>query len=118
MSDRRATRVLVVGGTGMLGHKLWQIAREHLETWVTVRDRRPFDHTGLYAGDRVLDGVTVDDFASVERAVAAARPTVVVNCVGIVKQLKAASDPIPSIVVNALFPHRLAALARSSGARG
>ena len=41
----------------------------------------------------------------------------VVNCIGIVKQLAAAKDPIPSITVNALFPHRLAQLRRAAGAR-
>jgi dTDP-4-dehydrorhamnose reductase len=117
VTDRHATRVLVVGGTGMLGHKAWQILRDRMEAWCTVRDRRAVEHTGLYAGDRVIDAVTADDFASIERAFSVARPTAVVNCVGIVKQLKAASDPIPSIVINALFPHRLAALARSTGAR-
>jgi dTDP-4-dehydrorhamnose reductase len=45
------------------------------------------------------------------------RPTVVVNCVGIVKQLKAAGDPVPSISINSLFPHRLATLASAAGAR-
>jgi len=41
----------------------------------------------------------------------------VVNCIGVVKQDAAAKDPLASITVNALFPHRLAQLARASGAR-
>lgn len=101
----------------MLGHKVWQTFRDRFETWVTVRDARPFAHTGLFESPRVAYGATAEEFNTVEKAVSAARPDVVINCVGIVKQLKAASDPIPSIVVNSLFPHRLAALARSTGAR-
>jgi arylsulfatase A-like enzyme len=31
------TRLLILGGSGMLGHKLWQIARTSLETFATVR---------------------------------------------------------------------------------
>ena len=46
-------------------------------------------------------------------AFAAARPDVVVNCIGIVKQLDEAKNPIASIEVNSLFPHRLASSAGS-----
>jgi dTDP-4-dehydrorhamnose reductase len=40
-----------------------------------------------------------------------------VNCIGIVKQRSAGSQAIPSIEVNALFPHRLALLCRGHGTR-
>jgi dTDP-4-dehydrorhamnose reductase len=49
--------------------------------------------------------------------VAAVRPQVVINCIGIVKQLPAAKDSLQSILVNALFPHRLARLCQAIGAR-
>jgi dTDP-4-dehydrorhamnose reductase len=109
-------RVLVIGGTGMLGHKAWQIFRERFDTWATVR-RQSGAARELLSGDRIIAGVAVDDFDTVIRACGTVRPTVIVNCVGIVKQLKAAADPISSITINALFPHRLAALAREGGAR-
>jgi dTDP-4-dehydrorhamnose reductase len=37
--------------------------------------------------------------------------------VGVIKQLPAAKAPIPSISINALFPHRLAQLCQACGAR-
>jgi dTDP-4-dehydrorhamnose reductase len=117
MTDSSGIRVLVIGGTGMLGHKVWQVFRERFDTWVTVRAHQDYSGTGLFTGDRVIADVRVDDFDSVVRACAVARPAVVVNCVGIVKQLKAAADPLPSLSVNALFPHRTAALANALGAR-
>ena len=46
-----------------------------------------------------------------------ARPDAVVNCVGIIKQLKEASDPVLTITLNSLLPHRLAALCAEHGAR-
>ena len=117
MHDSANPRVLVVGGTGMLGHKIWQSFHGRFETWVTVRSPREHRAPELFTGQRVLEDVRADDFESVIRACALARPGVIVNCVGIVKQLKAASDPIPSIAINALFPHRLAAHGRAIGAR-
>ena len=51
------------------------------------------------------------------RTIERVEPQVVVNCVGIVKQLAAARDPIASITINSLFPHRLARLCRDAGCR-
>lgn len=112
-----STRVLVIGGTGMLGHKVWQEFRGRFDCHVTVRDARAYAATGLFSGDRVIDGVRGEQFETVVRACDAAAPSVIVNCVGIVKQLKSAHEPLPSIEINALFPHRLAAHARRRGAR-
>ena len=44
-------------------------------------------------------------------------PDVVVNAIGIVKQLPEANESIPSIEINALFPHRLALLCKNINAR-
>jgi dTDP-4-dehydrorhamnose reductase len=89
-----------------------------METTATMRETRPAaEALGLSKHVRILSGVEATDPASVERAVASAQPTVVVNCIGIVKQSPLAQDPIASITVNALFPHQLACICRESGAR-
>jgi dTDP-4-dehydrorhamnose reductase len=108
--------VLVIGGTGMLGHKVWQRFRDRFDTWVTVRSSAS-GSTGLFPPERTIADVRADDVDGVIRACGRARPTVIVNCVGIVKQAKAATDPLPSITINALFPHRVAALGDALGAR-
>jgi dTDP-4-dehydrorhamnose reductase len=117
MNASSSPRVLVMGGTGMLGHKVWQVFRDRFDTWATVRSTGEHRGSGLLSGDRVIGGVMAEDFGSVVRACALARPAVIVNCVGIVKQLHAGKDPVSTIAVNALFPHRLAALGRETGAR-
>jgi dTDP-4-dehydrorhamnose reductase len=103
----------------MLGHKLIQVLREDFDVAGTVRSDRidPLLLAHATADTPILTGITVEDFATVERAIKATRPDVVLNCVGIIKQLKEAQDPIPAIAVNALFPHRLAALTRAHGIR-
>ena len=111
------TRLLIVGGGGMLGHKLWQIAREHVETWATVRTVTPALEALGVVDDRTIAGVDVHRFESLEAAIDRARPDVIVNCVGIIKQLAAAKDPVASIAINALHPHLLARAGRARGAR-
>lgn len=114
-------RLLVVGGGGMLGHKLWQEARarrgDGVETWATVRAVTPAVEALGVVDERTITGVEVTRFETVEAALDRARPDVVVNCVGVVKQHAAAKDPIPSIAINSLYPHLLARAARARGAR-
>lgn len=111
-------RVLVLGATGMLGHKLWQVFGPLLDTHVTVRaSADAVRRMELFDPARTVGGVSAERFDTVERAVAGVRPDVVVNCIGIVKQAAAARDPITSISINSLFPHRLAALCRTEGLR-
>lgn len=112
-------RVLILGGAGMLGHKVFQVLSARYETWATFRGRDGlWDRFPMYAGcPRTLPDVDAQNFASVVRAFAAARPHAIVNCIGIVKQLKEARDPALSLRVNALFPHELAELCRAAGAR-
>lgn len=115
------TRLLIVGGGGMLGHKLWQTARTRrdagVETWATVRTVSPALEALGVVDDRTIAGVDVDRPETLDAALDRARPDVVVNCVGVIKQLAAAKDPIPSIGINALYPHLLARAARARGAR-
>jgi len=111
-------RVLILGGAGMLGHKLGQVLGERFETYVAVRtEPGRLLRAGLFPTDRVVSGVDVLDADSLHRAFAAARPDVVVNAVGVIKQLPTASDPIAAITTNALLPHRLALACRAVGAR-
>jgi dTDP-4-dehydrorhamnose reductase len=45
------------------------------------------------------------------------KPDVVINCVGIIKQLAEAKDPIVSIKINSLLPHQLASICEKTYSR-
>ena len=105
-------KVLILGGSGMLGHKLSQVLAERFDTLATFRGSSA---VGVYYPRRIVCGVSAEDFATVEKALTANEPDVVVNCIGIVKQDEAAKDRYQSIAINSLFPHQLA---RACGARG
>jgi|SoiMethySBSTD1v2_1073268.scaffolds.fasta_scaffold134381_2 dTDP-4-dehydrorhamnose reductase len=111
-------RALVLGATGMLGHRVWRHLSGHMDAYAVVR--RPYSDLaslGWYDEAHVIDAVDVASDTDLDRAFAVARPDVVINAVGIVKQRHDASDAVQSITINALLPHRLAALCGSSGAR-
>jgi dTDP-4-dehydrorhamnose reductase len=113
-------RTLVLGAAGMLGHKIHQVLSRDHEVVSTTRGsfvEKPYAKSGIFRQGAVLEGVDVTDDVELQEVVSEVRPKVVVNCVGIVKQRYEAHDPIPSITVNALLPHRLARLSRIVGAR-
>ena len=107
-------RVLIVGAGGMLGHKVWEVFRDRFDCRAAVRTRLPLP---LFDDERVIDGFDAMDFDGVARLIAKVEPDVVVNCIGVVKQLAAAHDPIASITLNSLFPHIVARTCRETGAR-
>jgi len=113
-------RILVFGATGMLGHVLFRklSGREGFEVDATCRRIEPLEQTMPRARlSRVHTGVSADDYRTVEQVIGALRPDVVINCIGIVKQLAEAQDPLVAIPMNALFPHRLAKTCAEAGAR-
>ena len=67
--------------------------------------------------DRVICGVDVDNMDSLLQLFARVKPDVVINCIGLVKQLVAADDPLVAIPINSLLPHRLLRLCKVAGAR-
>lgn len=110
-------RVLILGGSGMLGHKLLQVFAPRFDTYATFHRATAVHNHPAIAQSHVVKPVSAEDFKTVEKAFQIAQPNVVVNCVGIIKQNLAAKDPVASITVNSLFPHRLARLSEKNDAR-
>ncbi len=111
-------RILILGGGGMLGHRLVDVLRKDFDTWVTLRgSTRAYEKYGLFDPERTLSEIDVLNFDAVTDAMGRVRPDAVINCVGIIKQLAAAKDPFLSVSINSLLPHRLHRLCRAAGAR-
>ncbi len=111
-------RVLILGAAGMLGHTLWQAYHQRFDTWGAVRSSfQEYADYGLFDPERLVGGVDAADFDTIVRTLAMVQPDVVINGIGIIKQLPTAQDPIVSLSINALFPHRLANLCRAAGVR-
>ena len=111
-------RALVLGGAGMLGHRLWRELDRRTDAFCTVRgSAQDYASLGWFSAQRTIAGVDVLSDADLDRAMSAARPDVVVNAVGIVKQRRDAANAANMIAVNALLPHRLADRCAAAGAR-
>ena len=112
-------RILIIGATGMLGHALHHVLGQdaQLEVWGTLRDSSARRHFPPSSHERLIPGVDVLDHDALVGVLRRVRPAVVINAVGVIKQLASAEDPLVVVPINALFPHRLAALCDLVGAR-
>ena len=111
-------KILVIGGGGMLGHKLVQRWSDRFDVRTTLRSGfQDFERFGFYERTKVFENIDVEDFAAVEKVVAEVCPQVIVNAVGVIKQLPTAKNAVKTLEINAVFPHRLAELAEKYNAR-
>jgi dTDP-4-dehydrorhamnose reductase len=111
-------RVLIFGATGMLGHKLYQQLSLSFDIYGTVRGQASDLHFyELYDSNKIIGNIDAGDIESVRRALDTAIPDVVVNAIGLVKQLDAVSDPELARAINSDFPQMLARLTRERGSK-
>jgi len=114
-------KVLVLGGEGMLGHKMFQtLLALYPDTACTVRgslDGPFYQRIDLFREGTVLEKIDAMDLSSLGRTLRGIRPGFIVNCVGVIKQRDEAKAAIPTITLNALLPHQLAEYAQEWGGR-
>ena len=114
-----AERILILGGGGTLGHKLWQLLPAKFpETFVSIRKPKGYyAKCGLFAGPNVIDNLDLRDFARLTSVLDGLRPSVIVNAAGVTLRSKEGLDKLSAVSVNALLPHKLAEWCGKHGSR-
>jgi len=112
-------KILVLGASGMLGNAVLRVlaGSPQLDVVGTVRSSRSVGLLPNTLGERLVSGVDVENSDTLVFLFSKIRPTVVVNCIGLVKKLAESDDPLQAIPVNSILPHRLARLCDAVGAR-
>jgi dTDP-4-dehydrorhamnose reductase len=113
--------ILILGATGMLGHKMFQTLRERFpDTCAALRGavgESPYTQVDLFRYGNVVERVNLEDLDALSLMLCKMEPHVIVNCAGIIKQRPEAQATIPSVAINAFLPHHLAALCAQWGGR-
>ena len=113
------TRILVLGASGMLGSTLFRAFSKN-PTFITFGSIRETSARQFFAPelhDALIPNVYLDGESGLLSAFAVSKPDVVINCIGIIKQLPNASDHLESLAINSTLPHRLAKYCDATGAR-
>ena len=102
----------------MLGHRLWRHLSGRHETRATLRmEVDAYAGLGIPDLDSAFAGIDVRHVDDLLRVFAEFRPEAVINAIGIVKQRDEAKAALPSLELNAVFPHRLSRICGTAGAR-
>ena len=110
-------RVLILGGDGMLGHRLLGYLRQRHDVRVTLRqDLSAYEQFGIFTRENSFASVDLRATDRLMGILAEFHPQVIVNAVGIVKQRPEGQEHIGNLEINSLLPHRLALACRAVGA--
>jgi dTDP-4-dehydrorhamnose reductase len=112
-------KVLIIGASGMIGSTILRVLseRDDWEVFGCVRNGEVRGFFSEHIGKRLIAGVDVEQSASLVKVLGRVRPDVVINCAGLTKHKPESEDPLVSIPINTLMPHRLAGLCSLVGAR-
>jgi len=112
-------KVLVLGVTGMLGSTVFKqfFNDKELKVWGTLRSTNGLQYFPQHTHEHLLSNIDVLEQDSLVDVLEKVRPDVVINCVGLIKQLADANDPLVALPINTMLPHRLAKLCALANAR-
>ena len=112
-------KILVLGITGMLGSAVFKALCEskQFQVWGSQRSLSCHPKLAALPSAGILTGVDVLDQDTLVNTFAKVKPDVVINCVGLIKQLGHANDPLVALPINAMLPHRLLRLCNLLGSR-
>lgn len=111
-------KILIIGGSGMLGHKLVQTWKHRFDVWTTLKGEfEDYERFGMFEKVKTIERIDAENIKTVETAIEKVRPQVIFNAVGIIKQLPSSKNVIKTLTINSIFPHRLAEIAEKFNAR-
>ena len=111
-------KILILGGSGMLGHQLYRHFRDRHEVKVTLRQPlAAYTKFALFHEQDVYDRFDIRDQDALIAMLADFKPDAIINAVGLIKHRPSKLDVVKNLEMNALFPHRLSLLAKAVGAR-
>ena len=112
-------KIIIFGVSGMLGSTLLKYfsSKRNVEVIGTIRAKSSLKYLPDNTHKMVMSEFDVNDFVKVEKLLREFKPTLVLNCVGIVKQLDESNELLKVLPINSIFPHKLAQSCTKSDCR-
>lgn len=103
----------------MLGSAMFRFFSEKNihDVWGTVRSKDSLVFFKTEYHSNIIDNIDVLNQHVLASLLEKIKPDYVINCVGLVKQLAEADDPLITLPINSLLPHQLAKLCALNGSK-
>jgi dTDP-4-dehydrorhamnose reductase len=115
----KSYKILVLGASGMLGNAIYLYFSNETQHKV-YGSIRSGDNIKFFPQDvreNLIVNVDVFDDIKIECLIDEIRPEILINCIGVVKQLGNANEPLTAIPINSLLPHKLAKISEKYSVR-
>lgn len=110
-------KILILGASGMLGNTLFRSLSNKYEVIGTLRNYQGLERFFATDKHKLFCGVDICNSGNIEQVFSFYRPDVIINCVGIIKQLQASKLYHDSVYVNSFLPHELLKICEIHGAK-
>ncbi len=102
-------RVLILGVSGLIGHKLFQELSADFEVFgILHKSKNQYGNCFIFSSSNIIENINVAEFKLLKGVLCAVNPDVILNCVGITKRKIDINNPLEVITTNSAFPHQLA----------
>jgi dTDP-4-dehydrorhamnose reductase len=106
-------KVLVLGANGMLGHKLVEVLGKRFDVWATVRKSAESNNFNK----QLINDVNAESIEEVRNAILKVNPDVILNAIGVIKQIESSKNVVKALTINSIFPHLVNDIAQEIGAK-
>lgn len=106
-------RILVLGGTGLIGNRLTRQLRQNADVYASTRTslvEMPMLEN-ILEPNKWIFGLDATDFQFLESEIKRLKPDVIVNCLGVVKHQINPKNAEATILLNSVLPWRLSGIA-------
>jgi len=112
-------KILVLGSSGMLGTALTRTFSQvnYCDVIGTVRSDKSVENLSKLKKVQIISDIDCEDDKKIFQLFELIKPDVVINCVGLIKQLVDVKDPLKTTLLNSVLPHKLSHLCKIIGAR-
>ena len=111
--------VLVLGATGMLGNVVFRYlsSKESYKVYGSVRSAKSKLLFNKNLRKNLISDINVDSDKKIANLFSLVNPDIVINCIGVIKQLDHSSNVLEVVPINSLLPHKLATLCKKKSIR-
>lgn len=113
------TKILIIGGSGMLGNALLRFfsRKKNLDVSTTIRSSQLLGISNKSCNYQLFNNIHLEDKKDISKVFDQVRPDVVINCAGVIKHSNESIDYLKVLLLNTILPHYLAKLSENFNAR-
>jgi len=112
-------KILVLGASGMFGNTIYRFlsSKKEWATFGTVRSATYIKQFPQAISNKLIPDCDVVNGNNLNQVMTEVNPDIIINCIGVIKQITDANEPEKMHEINALLPHKLSKISAEIGAR-